>query len=85
MTATDPRALAEIAEKVLRSLRVGADGSGRRVVQLEIGAGALAGAWIELSREEDGVRLRMRGAAGQEHPELVALEAALRARGIPML
>lgn len=82
---TDPRTITEIAEKVLRTLRVGADAFGRRVVQLQIGAGALAGAWIELRRESGGVRLQMREATGRDHPDLGALETALRARGIQML
>lgn len=82
---TDPRTITEIAEKVLRTLRVGADASGRRVVQLQIGAGALAGVWIELRRESGGVRLQMREATGRDHPDLAALEAALRARGIQTL
>jgi hypothetical protein len=83
--AAETHELVAIAEKIVRTLRVGSDASGQPLVILELGAGRFAGARIELRRESGGVRIRMRTGRGTDDAHLEELERALRARGIPIV
>lgn len=84
-SSADPVALAAVAERVLRSLRVGTDAQGRSLVLLEVGTGAFAGCRVELRRVGAGVVVEVRGQDGAPDARARALVEALQRRGIEVL
>ena len=85
MAGVDPAAVAAVAERVLRSLRVGADAQGRSLVQLDFAVGALAGCRIELRRVGCGVEVQVRDEGGAVDPRERDVVEALRRRGIDVV
>ncbi len=83
--AIDPAALVAVAERVLRSLRVGTDAQGRSLVQLDVADGPLGGCRVELRRVAGGVAVEVRDPAGAPDPRELIVVDALRRRGIEVV
>jgi hypothetical protein len=81
----DPTALAAVAERVLRSLRVGTDAQGRSLVQLDLADGPLAGCRVELRRVSGGVTVDVRDGNGAADARESLVVEALRRRGIEVV
>jgi len=85
VAAIDPAALVAVAERVLRSLRVGTDAQGRSLVQLDVADGPLGGCRVELRRVAGGVAVEVRDPAGAPDPRELLVVDALRRRGIEVV
>lgn len=81
----EPATLAAVAERVLRSLRVGTDPQGRSLVQLDVAEGSLAGCRIQLLRVGGGVAVEVRDEAGAPDAREQVVVDALRRRGIEVV
>lgn len=81
----EPAVLAAVAERVLRSLRVGTDAQGRSLVQLEVAEGPLAGCRVQLRRVAGGVAVEVRDHAGAPDAREDVVIEALRRRGIEVV
>jgi hypothetical protein len=74
-----------VAERVLRSLRVGTDAQGRSLVQLDVAEGPLAGCQVQLRRVAGGVAVEVRDHAGAPDAREDVVVEALRRRGIEVV